>query len=103
MSQGARDGGVTTGCTVCHKEPGAYSGEVEHLFRFKLNTAFWFSSIASHAKKDTLTKAKDEFTKEREKLRVNAERQKTRLIHKSHEEIRRETNRVYADTLGSTR
>jgi len=61
-----------------------------------LVTAFWFSSIASHAKKDALANAKDEFSKEREKLRVNAERQKTRLIRKSHEEIRKETNRAHA-------
>jgi small-conductance mechanosensitive channel len=61
-----------------------------------LVTAFWFASIASLAKKDALANAKDEFSKEREKLQVNAERQKTRLIRKSHEEIRKETNRVHA-------
>jgi Mg2+/citrate symporter len=59
-------------------------------------TAFWFASIAGHAKKDALANAKDEFSREREKLRVNAERQKTRLIRKSHEEIRKETNRAHA-------
>ena len=61
-----------------------------------LVTAFWFASIASHARKDALANARDEFSKEREKLRVNAERQKTRLIRKSHEEIRKETNRAHA-------
>jgi mannitol-specific phosphotransferase system IIBC component len=61
-----------------------------------LVTSFWFVSIASHAKKDALARAKDEFSKEREKLRVNAERQKTSLMRKSHEEIRRETNRAHA-------
>ena len=61
-----------------------------------LVTAFWFSSIASHAKKDALANAKDEFSREREKLRLNAERQKTRLMRKSHEEIRKETNRAHA-------
>lgn len=63
-----------------------------------LVTAFWFSSIASHIKKDALAQARDEFSREREKLRVNAERQKTRLIKKSHEQIRKETNRAYART-----
>jgi len=63
-----------------------------------LVTAFWFSSIASHVKKDALALAKDEFSKEREKLRVNAERQKTRILRKSHEEIRKETNRAHART-----
>jgi mannitol-specific phosphotransferase system IIBC component len=61
-------------------------------------TSFWFASIAAHARKDALAQAKDEFSKEREKLRVNAERQKTRLIRKSHEEIRKETNRAHART-----
>jgi len=63
-----------------------------------LVTAFWFSSIASHAKKDALAQAKDAFYREREKLRVNAERQKTRIMRKSHEEIRKETNRAHAKT-----
>ena len=61
-----------------------------------LVTAFWFESIASHIKKDAVTRAKDEFSREREKLRVNAERQKSRLIKKSHEQITRETNRAHA-------
>lgn len=63
-----------------------------------LVTAFWFASIASHAKKDALAQARDEFSKERENLRVNAERQKTRLVKKSQEQIRKETNRAYAKT-----
>lgn len=63
-----------------------------------LVTAFWFSSMAGHAKKDALAQAKDDFSKEREKIRVNAERQKTRLLRKSHEEIRQETNRAHART-----
>lgn len=61
-----------------------------------LVTAFWFSSIAGHAKKDALANARDAFSKEREKLRVNAERQKTSLMRKSHEEIRKQTNRAHA-------
>jgi len=65
-------------------------------FVIGLVTAFWFASIASHAKKDALTHAKDAFSKERETLRVNAERQKTRLLRKSHEEIRKQTNRAHA-------
>ena len=63
-----------------------------------LVTSFWFASIASHAKKDALAHAKEEFSKEREALRVNAERQKTSLLRKSHEEIRKETNRAHART-----
>jgi hypothetical protein len=61
-----------------------------------LVTAFWFESIASHIKKDAVARAKDEFYSEREKLRVNAERQKSRLIEKSHKQITRETSRAHA-------
>jgi hypothetical protein len=61
-----------------------------------LVTAFWFASLAGHAIKDALANARDEFSREREKFRVNAERQKTSLIRKSHEEIRKETNRAHA-------
>lgn len=61
-------------------------------------TAFWFASIARHIKKDALAQARDEFSKERENLRVNAERQKTKVIQKSQEHIRKETNRVHAKT-----
>ncbi len=63
-----------------------------------LVSAFWFASIASHSKKDAVAQVKDEFSKEREKLRVNAERQKTRILRKSHDEIRKETNRAHAKT-----
>lgn len=61
-----------------------------------LVTAFWFGSIASHIKKDALTRAQEGFSKERENLRVNAERQKSRLLKQSHQEINRETNRAHA-------
>jgi hypothetical protein len=61
-----------------------------------LMTAFWFGSITSHLKKDAIARVREQFSVEREKLRVNAERQKSRLLKKSHEEITRATNRVHA-------
>ena len=67
-------------------------------FVIGLVSAFWFASIASHAKKDALARASAEFYKQREKLRVNAEREKTKLVRKSHEQIRKETNRAHART-----
>jgi cobalamin biosynthesis protein CobD/CbiB len=60
-----------------------------------LVTAFWFESIASHIKKDAITQAKDEFSREREKLRVNAERQKSCLIKKA-------TNRLPGKPIAPT-
>ena len=61
-----------------------------------LVTAFWFGSTASHIKKDAVAKAREGFSRERENLRVNAERQKSRLLKQSHQEINRETNRAHA-------
>jgi hypothetical protein len=61
-----------------------------------LVTAFWFDSIACHIKKDAVTELKESFARERENLRVSAERQKTRVIKKSQEQITRETNRAHA-------
>ena len=56
--------------------------------------SFWFSSMASHLHKDALAKKVDEHAKEREKIRVNAERQKTKALKNSHQEIQKETRRA---------
>ena len=53
-------------------------------------SAFWFNSIANHKSKDEVSKLKDKYSKEREKLQVNAERAKTRLIKKTQQQIARE-------------
>ncbi|HIO96447.1 MAG TPA: hypothetical protein EYG71_00805, partial [Leucothrix sp.] len=53
-------------------------------------TAFWFSTIAKHKSKEDLSKVEQRHAKEREKLQVNAERAKTRLIKKTQKEIARE-------------
>ena len=57
-------------------------------------TSFWFSSMANHVHKDVLAKTVDEHTREREKIRVNAERQKTKALKNSHQEILKESRRV---------
>ncbi len=59
-------------------------------------TAFWFGSIAKHMHKDALAKTIDKHAKERETIRVNAERQKTKLVKDSQKQITRETNRAHA-------
>ncbi len=56
--------------------------------------SFWFSSIANQIHKDALVKTLDEHAREREKIRVNAERQKVKAIKKSHQEILKETRRA---------
>lgn len=58
--------------------------------------AFWFSSIAKHHSKDDISKIKDEFASEKEKLRANAERAKDRVRKNAQKEIVKETTKAHA-------
>lgn len=54
-------------------------------------SAFWFSSIANHLSKDQLNQLKEEHAREREKIQLNAERAKTRLVKKTQQQIAKES------------
>ena len=56
--------------------------------------AFWFTAITSHANQRSFTKASEKFNRQRDYLRRQAEKEKTREIRNSHEQILRETRRV---------
>lgn len=58
--------------------------------------AFWFSSMARQRHQDELNTLREEHARERERIKVNAERQKARVISKSHKEMLRETRRAHA-------
>jgi uncharacterized membrane protein len=66
------------------------------LFFVALMVAFWFSSLSLHERKDLEYKIKDEFAKEREKLKVNAERAKTRVIKEAEKKIAKEATVAHA-------
>lgn len=53
-------------------------------------TAFWFNSMASHKSKDEVFEAQAKHAREREKIQLNAERAKTRLVQKTQQQIARE-------------
>ena len=55
--------------------------------------AFWFASIVGHAKKDATAQMREGFSREREKIRVRAEREKSRMMEKSHQRIIKERSR----------
>ena len=59
-------------------------------------TAFRFTAAARQANLAELAALKENHAKEREKIRVNAERQKTRLVNKSHKQLLKETRRAHA-------
>ena len=56
--------------------------------------AFWFVSIAGHLRKDALARLRENFSREREQFRVKAEREKTKVIQQSHQQIAKERNRA---------
>lgn len=58
--------------------------------------AFWFSSMAHHLRKDHLARVNEEFARERENLRVNAERSKARAMKQAQKDIVRETRVTHA-------
>ncbi len=61
-------------------------------------TAFWFGSIAAYQRKDEISRLKEYHAKERETIRVNAERTKSKLIkqaqRKTIQEVRRSAMRA---------
>ena len=61
-------------------------------------TAFWFGSIAAHQRKNEISRLNEDHAKERETIRVNAERSKTKLVkqaqRKTLQEVRRSSRRA---------
>jgi Flp pilus assembly protein TadB len=60
-----------------------------------LVTAFWFTHIVSHLRRDDVERIRSEFAEQREQLRVKAERDKTRLIQKNHKAMAAETRKAH--------
>ncbi len=61
-----------------------------------LVAAFWFASLAAHLRREEMHRLRASFAKERENLRVKAERDKTRVVRQSHKTIVSETRKVAA-------
>ena len=66
------------------------------LFFMALMVAFWFSSLSSHERKDSEHKMKKEFANERETLKVNAERAKTKVVKQAQKDIAKEATVTHA-------
>ena len=56
-------------------------------------TAIWFGSIAAHQRKDEISRLKESHAKERETIRLNAERAKTKLVNKAQRNSQRAMRR----------
>jgi len=61
-------------------------------------TALWFSSIADAAGRQALARAKEGFSREREKLRVRAEQEKSREVRNTQRQVEREKRRAQTST-----
>ena len=57
-------------------------------------TALWFASIAGHHKKDALEQERVDHSKKQERLKVKAEKEKTKVIQQSHQQITKAQNRA---------
>jgi len=57
------------------------------LFIVAFAAAFWLQTFATNSTKQTISELKEQHAKEREKIRVNAERAKTRLVKQSQQEV----------------
>jgi hypothetical protein len=58
--------------------------------------ALWFSSIASHAVRNAVSKADARLSRERERVRTRAEQEKAQVIAQSHEQVARARSRAEA-------
>jgi Flp pilus assembly protein TadB len=59
-----------------------------------LVAAFWFSAVAAVMRRRELARLQADFAREKEDLRVRAEREKTKLVRKSQKELIKGTRRA---------
>jgi hypothetical protein len=59
-----------------------------------LIAAFWFSTLSARRNQAELDRARHAFAREREQLRVSAEREKTRLVRQNHKTLTRQRRRT---------
>ena len=62
--------------------------------------AFWLSSLSGHTHKDTVSKMKDSFAKEREDIRVKAEKNIARESKTTHAKANFKVGAAFAGVLG---
>ncbi len=61
-----------------------------------LLTALWFASIAAHANQDATAHLQDKFSREREKIQLRAEQEKSKVLEQSHQRIIKDRDRTQA-------
>ncbi|RUM75839.1 MAG: hypothetical protein DSZ11_01450 [Sulfurovum sp.] len=66
------------------------------LLFVSLVVAFWFTSLAANFRKDSEAKIKSSFAKEKEEIKVNAEKAKIKVVKEAQRDIAREAKVTYA-------
>jgi uncharacterized protein YcfJ len=66
------------------------------LLFIALVIAFWFTSLSAHNIKDALYKAEGHFAKEKEKIKVKAEKDKIKTMKEAQKEIVHEATKTHA-------
>jgi len=66
------------------------------LLSVSLVVALWFTSLSAHFRKDSEQKIKSKFAKEKETIKVNAEKAKTEVVKQAQRDIAREAKVTYA-------
>ena len=57
-------------------------------------TGFWFASVARALNADAMSRLQDKHAREREKLQIDVERDKVRMVKQTHKEIQRNQRRT---------
>jgi hypothetical protein len=57
-------------------------------------TALWFNSVADAAGRQALARAKEDFSREREKIRVRAEQEKVKEVRNTQRQVEKEKRRA---------
>ena len=70
------------------------------LLFIALIMAFWFNSLTGYDKRDTVEKMKDSFAKEREEIRVKAERSIAKEAKVTHAKANFKVGAAFAGVLG---
>ena len=55
--------------------------------------ALWFSAISSHASQHSFVRASEKFNRQRDRIRRQADKEKTKEIRDGHQQVMRETRR----------
>ena len=64
------------------------------LLLLTLMAAFWFAGIGRSVAENTIAKMKASHARDREKIQLNAEKAKTRIVKETQKEIRKEARRA---------